>query len=113
MRAEGRVVEDRGGETQVGGLASLLGQARARGCRLTGQLSRFHTTAYLARLYEYEHELPGAASVRALSGDGWRGYGVLEWSWRKVTLSGRYRWQHVRGKAAQHRFGTQVDLGGR
>ena len=36
------------------------------------QATRYRTGGYSARVYEYEHDLPGSVSIRPLYGDGWR-----------------------------------------
>lgn len=72
LRVEGR--QNKGSSSDRGGLVSALW--RYRGQHLSGvvHLSRFHTGAYAARIYEYEYDLPGAYSIRPLYGNGWRIY---------------------------------------
>ena len=80
--------------------------------RCSGHLSRFRVDSWDARIYEFEYDLPGAVSVRALNGKGWRAYGLLEFGKAPVAASFRYRFERRRGREDGHLAGFQLDLTG-
>ncbi|MSR82104.1 MAG: hypothetical protein EXS58_04160 [Candidatus Latescibacteria bacterium] len=69
-RIEGHRLRGTGAITARGHLFSWRAAGQWRQLEWTCHLSRFHTSAYASRLYEYD--LPGALSIRPLYGKGWR-----------------------------------------
>jgi len=100
-RAEAR----RAPQNQRGRLYACRAAGHWQGLEWTFHLSRFHTTAYASRLYEYEYDLPGAFGLRPLYGTGWRWYLLAAHTWGPLRLAARYR--HQQGR---HHAGLQVDL---
>ena len=90
---------------QRGLLCSLRATRQWRHLALTGHLSRFHTSSYASRLYEYEYDLPGAFGIRPLYGQGWRWYLLAAHTWGPLRLAARFRRQQ-----GQHQAGLQLDL---
>jgi hypothetical protein len=99
-------IEARRAGDQRGHLYSWRAAGQWRRLKWTCHLSRFRTSAYASRLYEYEYELPGALSIRPLYGRGWRWYLLAARAWGPLRLSARYR--HQQGR---HHAGLQLDLG--
>ena len=101
-----------GSQTDRAGNASVAVRLRLGALRCTGHLSRFRVDSWDARIYEYEYDLPGAVSIRALNGEGWRAYGLLELARGPVAASLRYRFERRRGREDGHLAGFQLDLAG-
>ena len=106
LRVEGR--QNKGLSSDRGGLVSALWRYRGRHLSGVVHLSRFHTGAYAARIYEYEYDLPGAYSIRPLYGNGWRIYTRTGFAWGSLRIVLRYRLQS--GRPLRHHAGVQVDL---
>ena len=81
------------GRDDRGLLLSASWRSSASTVRHTLHVSRFVTDAYAARIYEFEHDVPGTVSVRPLSGNGWRAYGLVRWRRKQTELTLRYRLQ--------------------
>lgn len=104
-RIEGRRLQGKGKAAAWGRLFSWRAAGQWQRLEWTCHLSRFHTSAYASRLYEYEYDLPGALSIRPLYGKGWRWYLLAARTWGPLRLAGRYRQQQGRRDA-----GLQLDL---
>ena len=92
--------------------ASVSARLRLGELRCSGHLSRFRIDSWDARIYEFEYDLPGAVSIRALNGEGWRAYGLLELEKAPVAASLRYRFERRRGREDGHLASFQLDLAG-
>ena len=92
--------------------ASVSARLRLGALRCSGHLSRFRVDSWDARIYEFEYDLPGAVSIRALNGEGWRAYGLLELGKAPVAASLRYRFERRRGREDGHLASLQLDLAG-
>ena len=92
--------------------ASVVVRLRLRGLRCSAHVSRFRVDSWDARIYEFEYDLPGAVSIRALNGEGWRAYGLLELGKAPLAASFRYRFERRRGREDGHLAGFQIDLKG-
>ena len=101
-----------GSRTDRAANASAAVRLRLGALRCTGHLSRFRVDSWDARIYEYEYEVPGAVSIRALNGAGWRAYGLLELRKAPVAASLRYRFERRRGREDGHLASVQLDLSG-
>lgn len=105
LELAGRIEARRDGKAQQGRLLSWRVAGQWRRLEWTCHLSRFHTSSYASRLYEYEYDLPGTLSIRPLYGKGWRWYLLAAHTWGALRLAGRYR--HQQGR---HHVGLQLDL---
>ena len=92
--------------------ASVSARLRLGALRCSGHLSRFRVDSWDARIYEFEYDLPGAVSIRALNGVGWRAYGLLELGKAPVAATFRYRFERRRGREDGHLASFQLDLAG-
>ena len=92
--------------------ASVAVRLRLGALRCSGHLSRFRVDSWDARVYEFEYDLPGAVSIRALNGQGWRAYGLLELAAGPASASFRYRFERRRGRENGHLASLQLDLAG-
>ncbi len=101
-----------GSQTDRAANASVSARLRLGGLRCTGHVSRFRVDSWDARIYEFEYDLPGAVSIRALNGEGWRAYGLLELGKAPVAASLRYRFERRRGREDGHLASLQLDLAG-
>ena len=101
-----------GSQTDRGANASVVARLRLGGLRCSGHLSRFRVASWDARIYEFEYDLPGAVSIRALNGEGWRAYGLLELGRAPFAASFRYRFERRRGREDGHLASFQLDLTG-
>ena len=106
LRLESRWVNASGGER--GDMASVRWRERRKSWSFVFHFSRFRTSSYGTRIYEFEYDLPGAVSIRPLYGSGWRFYTVLGVEWSGLRLGGRYRLQ--RDAEARHYAGLQFDV---
>ena len=106
LRLEGRRLTGAGVER--GTMASVRWRERRESWSCVFHFSRFRTTSYGTRIYEYEYDLPGAVSIRPLYGSGWRFYTVLGVEWGGLQVCGRYRLQH--DGEARHYAGLQMDV---
>lgn len=104
-RVEGRRLREKGGAAARGRLYSWRAAGQWHQLEWICHLSRFRTSAYASRLYEYEYDLPGALSIRPLYGKGWRWYLLATHTWGPLSLAARYR--HQQGR---HHAGLQLDL---
>ena len=87
------------------------------GWRLTIHGSRFRTASWSSRIYEFEYDLPGAVSIRPLSGNGWRIYALAGRRLAGFQAALRYRFQcRTPGDRKRlpcdktHLLGFQVDM---
>lgn len=103
-RIEGRRLRGKAG-AERGRLFSWRAAGQWHQWEWTCHLSRFHTSSYASRLYEYEYDLPGALSIRPFYGKGWRWYLLAAHTWGPLRLAGRYRQQEGRRET-----GLQLDL---
>ena len=101
-----------GARTDRAANASVVARLRLGALRCSGHLSRFRVDSWDARIYEFEYDLPGAVSIRALNGEGWRAYGLLELARGPASASFRYRFERRRGRGNGHLAGLQLDLAG-
>ena len=101
-----------GPQTARAANASVAVRLRLRGLRCSVHISRFRVDSWDARIYEFEYDLPGAVSIRALNGEGWRAYGLLELGKAPLAASFRYRFERRRGRGDGHLASFQLDLTG-
>ncbi|MFC1525766.1 hypothetical protein ACFL6X_03025 [Candidatus Latescibacterota bacterium] len=109
LRAEARRVSS-GSDGQIGLLLSSRWRGQAGILRWGLHGTRFSIPSYASRIYEYEQEVPGAVSIRALYGDGWRVYGMVSVCTGAAELHLRYRYEDVTGRAAKAELALQLDL---
>ena len=113
LRAERRRARVESDAAQQGLNASLSWRHERAAYAYVIHLSRFGTESWAARVYEYERDLPGAVSIRALYGDGWRAYVLAQRTWRR-QLSVAVRCRHERvpeRRRATTSAGLQIDYG--
>ncbi len=93
----------RGDRAEWGRLFGVRWQRLRNLSRQVVQLSVFHTGSYRSRLYEYEYDLPGAVSIRALYGRGARLMVLGHRRCKQLNVAVRYRlqrdvrWHHFAG----------------
>ena len=73
------------------------------------QFTLFRIPSWYSRIYEYESTLPGAVSIRPLSGTGWRvnaALGHRSGPWMQAAFGRHERRQHLPARSV---FGVQID----
>ena len=73
------------------------------------QFTLFRIPSWSSRIYEYESTLPGAVSIRPLSGTGWRlnaALGHRSGPWMLAAFGRHERRQHLPARSV---FGVQID----
>ncbi|MFH1571788.1 MAG: hypothetical protein ABIL09_27610 [Gemmatimonadota bacterium] len=108
LRLEGRAARS-GGRTHGGTLAAAAWRLRRPGGELALHVSGFCAPAWAARVYEYESNLPGAVSIPALYGRGWRAYGIARRRWGSTWVGLRCRRLSSRGSPPRWELSLQVD----
>ena len=112
LRADGvhyeRTLRQRSTEGSHGFAGSIALRWRRRRLRWDTLLSLFRTGAYAARIYEYEPQLPGAASIRPLYGEGARLVTVCGIRLGPVQMSARWRLYAV-STGVQHAAAVQIE----
>ena len=90
--------------------AADLRLGRSSGPRLDLWFTRFHTTAYEARIYMFEPDVWGGSRLQVLSGSG-QAFGTrLSWSGAVFSFSGRYSFKRT-PEGVSSSWSFQVDLG--
>ena len=111
LRGGGRRVRIQSEAPQQGSNFSLSWRHKRAAYDYVQHVSRFDTESYDARIYEYERDFPGAVSIRALYGDGWRAYAMVQRRWRDgVSVAARWRYERdpERGRVNKA-AGLQID----
>ena len=111
LRLEGHRA-GRGGRRETGALVSAIWRHTSGSIRHAAHLTRFATPSALTRIYEYEQELPGAVSIRSLSGNGWRLYLLTGVAWRGFRTAVRHRIEVAADRRNfKQEIGLQIDWG--